>query len=242
MTRQGLERGDERPNVRFDTSAAARWNRLTLPYLVERQGVDLAKPAIVFEESKRTYGQLRDRSRRVANGLLGLGVERMDRVALLTTNRLEFLEIEIGIAAARAIMVPLNWRLRPGEIATLLRRAGVRTIFVEERFLPTVVELRRSGEVPELRTVIALGDGGASDLEYEELCASSSPERPPLAGALDDAHEIIFTSGTTGQPKGVVWSNGTVLFNAVQADHRLPARPAALDLRDRRPLLHRWPA
>jgi fatty-acyl-CoA synthase len=215
MTRMGPDAGFDRENVKLDLGAAARWNRLTLPYLVERQGLDLDKPAIVLEDGVRTYGQLRERTRRVANGLIGLGLGEMDRVAVLCSNRLEFLEIEVGIAAARAIMVPLNWRLRAGELATLLRRSGARAIFVEDRFLPTVVELRRAGEVPELRTVIALGDGTA-DLDYEELCASSSPGRPERSGTLEDPHEIIFTSGTTGQPKGVVWSNGTVLFNSMQ--------------------------
>src|SRR5581483_240691 len=96
-------------SVKFDRSAAARWNALSLAHLVERAGLDLDKPAVVFEETSRTYGELRQFSRRVANGLIGLGIEELDRVALLSSNRLEYLEIEVGIAAARAIMVPLNW-------------------------------------------------------------------------------------------------------------------------------------
>jgi fatty-acyl-CoA synthase len=194
---------------------AARWSALTLPYLIERDGLDLAKPAVVFEGSSRTYGELRDASRRVANALVGLGIEELDRVAVLSSNRLEFLEIEVGIAAARAIMVPLNWRLRDGELANLLRRSQARAIFVEDRFLPAIVELRRSGQVPDLRTVIAL-DGGPGDLSYDELTGSASAEPALRVGQLDDPHEIIFTSGTTGQPKGVVWSNGTVMFNSLQ--------------------------
>jgi fatty-acyl-CoA synthase len=207
--------------VKLDLSQAARWNNLTLPHLVEREGLDLAKQAVVFEETSRTYGELRSASRRVANGLIGLGIEPMDRVAVLSANRLEFLEIEVGISAARGIMVPLNWRLRAGELANLLRRSGARAIFVEDRFLGTVLELRRSGEVPELRTVIAL-DGGAGDLSYEEILTSSA-ERPTRTGGLDDPHEIIFTSGTTGQPKGVVWTDGTVMWNSLQqvADFQL---------------------
>src|SRR5581483_8074972 len=195
--------------------AAARWNTLSLPHLVERAGLDLDKPAVVFEETSRTYGELRQFSRRVANGLIGLGIEELDRVAVLSSNRLEYLEIEVGIAAARAIMVPLNWRLRAGELATLLRRSAAKAIIVEQRFAPTILELRRSGEVPDLRTVITL-DGDAGDLGYDEVCSSSSADPPPRVGTMDDPHEIIFTSGTTGQPKGVVWTNGTVLWNSLQ--------------------------
>lgn len=208
--------------VKIDQSQAARWNSLSLPYLLERAGLEFDKPAIIMEDRQRTYGELRDRHRRVANGLKGLGVEPMERVAVLSSNRLEYIEIEVGIAAARAIMVPLNWRLRPAELAQLLKRSEARAIFVEERFLPTVAELRRSGETPELRTIISI-DGGAGDLDYEELCRSSPATLPQPQGSLDEPHEIIFTSGTTGQPKGVVWSNGGVIWNSIQQvmDYRL---------------------
>ncbi len=201
--------------VRLDLSGVPRWNTLNLAYLFERGGVELDKPAIVVEDRVRTYRQLRDQARRIANALIGLGIEPMDRVAVLSSNRLEFLEIEVGISSARAIMTPLNWRLRRGELANLLRRAGARAIFVEDRFVSTIVEMRRAGEVPDLRTIIVLGEG-AGDLSFEELCRSARPERPPVEGRLDDPHEIIFTSGTTGDPKGVVWSTGTLMFNALQ--------------------------
>ncbi|HEY4277954.1 MAG TPA: AMP-binding protein [Conexibacter sp.] len=208
--------GDLAPgNVKLDLSGAQRWDALALPYLIERAGVDLDKPAIVFEDQGRTYGQLREASRRVANALVGLGIDEMDRVAVLSANRLEFIELEVGIAAARGIMVPLNWRLRSGELANLLRRCQARAIFVEERFAGTILELRRSGELPELRTIVTL-DGSSGDLSYDELRASASAEKPARLGRMDDPHEIIFTSGTTGKPKGVVWTNGTVIWNALQ--------------------------
>lgn len=199
----------------IDLGQAARWNTLALPHLIERGGLDLDKRAVVFEDTARTYGELRTYSRRVANALIGLGIERGDRVALLTTNRLEFMEIELGISAARGIMVPLNWRLRAGELANLLRRSGARAIFVEDRFLPTILELRRSGELPALRTVIGL-ERGSADLSYEEILHSGADDPPSRTGQMAEPHEIIFTSGTTGQPKGVVWSDGTVLWNSLQ--------------------------
>ena len=194
---------------------ANRWDGLGLPYLVERGGLDPDRTAIVFEERSRTYGELRDRANRVGSGLVGIGIEPGDGVAVLATNCLEYLEIELGISAARGIMVPLNWRLRAGELANLLRRSEATAILVEDRFLSTVNELRRTGEVPDLRTIIALGEK-SGDLGYEELCASADGLPPRRQAHLDDAHEIIFTSGTTGEPKGVVWSDGTVIWNSIQ--------------------------
>jgi fatty-acyl-CoA synthase len=201
-----------------------RWNSLTLSYLLERSDLDLQKTAIVFEGSTRTYGELRVASRKVANALAGLGIEPMDRVAVLTRNRLEFAEIESGTSAARAIMVGLDWRLRAEELANLLNRSAARAIFVEGRFLGTILELRRSGAVPELRTVIGL-DRGTSDLSYEEILGSASDALPSRIGTFEDPHEIMFTSAATAEPKGVVWSDGTVLWNAIQQviDFRLGA-------------------
>ncbi len=208
--------------MKLDLTSADRWSYLTLPHLVERDGLDLDKPAVVFEDRSRTYGELREASRRVANALVGLGIEEFERVAVLSSNRLEFIELEVGIAAARAIMVPLNWRLRGNELANLLRRSAARAVFVEERFLGTILELRRSGEVPDLRTVITL-EGVGGDLSFEELLGSSSAERPTRVGRMEDPHEIIFTSGTTGKPKGVVWTNGTLMWNSIQqlSDYQL---------------------
>ena len=207
--------GYDPAKVKLDLAGLPRWNSLNLSYLFERGGLELDKPAIVVEDQVRTYRDLRDQARRIANALIGLGIEPMDRVAVLTSNCIELLEIEVGISSTRAIMSCLNWRLRRGELANLLRRSGARAIFVEDKFVSNVVELRRAGEVPELRTIIVLGNG-AGDLSFDELCRSASAERPLLEGRLDDPHEIIFTSGTTGDPKGVVWSNGTVMFNALQ--------------------------
>jgi len=193
----------------------ARWDTLGLPYLAERGGLDSERKAVVFEGRSRTYGELRDRARRVGDGLIGIGIEPGDRVAVLSTNRLEYFEIELGISRSRGVMVPLNWRLRAGELATLLRRAGANTILVEDRFIATINELRRTGEVPDLRTVVSLGEK-SGDLGYEELCSSSGEGVATPPAHLDDPHEIIFTSGTTGDPKGVVWSDGTVLWNSIQ--------------------------
>lgn len=201
--------------VELDLSQAPRWNALTLPHLVERAALDPDKTAIAFNGASRTYGELRTACRKVANALVGLGIEPMDRVALLSTNCLEFMEIEAGISAARAIFVPLNWRLRAGELANLLNRSATRAIFVEGRFLATIQELRRVGAVSDLRTVIGL-EPDTGDLSYEEILSSSSDDPPTRAGRLDEPHEIIFTSGTTGRPKGVVWTDGTVLWNSLQ--------------------------
>jgi fatty-acyl-CoA synthase len=214
-----------RAKVKLEPEVAPRWNWLNVAQILERDGIDLERPALVLDGAQRTYGELRERSRRVANGLIDLGVEPMDRVAVATTNRLEYMELEAGIALARAIMVGLNWRLAPMEFANLLRRSEASVLFVEDRFIPVFLELRDRGEIPDVRAIVALSGSGA-DLDYETMSAAASAERPSgRDGTMEDPHEIIFTSGTTGDPKGVVWTNGMLIFNAMQYVMEFGLRP-----------------
>jgi fatty-acyl-CoA synthase len=190
-------------------------NSLSLAHLLERPDLDLQKTALVFEARTRSYRELRIAIRKVANALVGLGIEPFERIAVLTRNRLEFTEIESGISAARGIMVALDWRLRAQELANLLNRSAARAIFVDGRSIGTIIELRRSGAVPALRTVIGL-DRGTSDLSYDEILGSTSDRPPSRNGTVDDPHEIMFTSAASAVPRGVVWNDGTVLWNVMQ--------------------------
>jgi fatty-acyl-CoA synthase len=206
----------------FDPGEVMRWESMALPYLFERPTLDLDRIALVFEGKTRTYGQLRDNARRVANALAAEGIQALDRVALLASNMLEFIEIEVGIAMARGIMVPLNWRLRKSELVTLLCRTEARVLLVEDRFQHTVRQIIDEGAVPSLQRVVVIGrpDGSSSHtyapVGYAAWLAVSSEERLDRGCVLSDPHEIIFTSGTTGRPKGAIWTNGTVMFNALQ--------------------------
>ncbi|MQA84281.1 MAG: AMP-binding protein [Streptosporangiales bacterium] len=229
--------GEERP------SQAPRWSSLNLTYLVERAGVNPEKTAIVCEGEARTYAEFRDLHRRVANALRECGVQRLERVAITTRNCLQYLEIELGIAGAGAIMVPLSWRLSPAERVNLLRRSQTKVVFAEASFVPEIVAARKAGELPDLRLVVALGEAaeasgpadGPADLGYAELCASAPGTPSPVAAELDEPHEIIYTSGTTGVPKGAVWTHGTVLWNSIEQVMDYGLRPdhstyVALDL------------
>jgi fatty-acyl-CoA synthase len=207
----------------IDLAQSARWRTLALPNLFERGGLETNKPALVFQNSTRTYGEMRNHMRRVARGLDDLGIRPGDRVAVLSTNRLEYLEIECGIAAACAIMVPINWRLKPMEVGAILRRSGARAIFVEDKTSDTVFGLRSRGEIPKVDLIISLDGDRHAELGYLALLGSPSAAVFPAEPHFEDPHEIIFTSGTTGQPKGVVWTNGGLLFNSMQQiiDYRI---------------------
>jgi len=218
----------------YDAHVAQRWMTLTLPYVLERTGLDLRRTAIVFAGEVRTYGVMRSYARRVGNALVADGLESLERVAVLSSNRLEYLEVEIGIAMARGIMVPMNWRLRKPELITLLRRSEARVIVAEDRFVSVIREILAEGAVPSLRQVVVLGEPADEFDSYETWCAASQDEPLHRGGLQHDPHEIIFTSGTTGTPKGAIWTNDTVMFNAWQQvmDFELTKRDSCYVLTD----------
>jgi acyl-CoA synthetase (AMP-forming)/AMP-acid ligase II len=160
-----MDSGFDPAKIKLDTTQVDRWSFLTVPYLVERGGLDPHKPALVFEETQRTYGELRERARRVANALIDRGIEPMDRVAVLTRNCVEFIEIEVGTAGARAIMVPLNWRLQKDELRNLLQRSEARAIIVEGEYAPVIASLREAGDLRQLDFAVVLGEG-QGELSY----------------------------------------------------------------------------
>jgi fatty-acyl-CoA synthase len=198
-------------------TGGAPWSGLNLTHLAERTGTEADLDAIVFEGASRTYGDLRDRYRRVANALLARGVRRMDRVAISTRNRVEYFEVELGISGAAAIMVALSWRLSPSERANLIARSGARVVFAEDSYVPHLAAARSRGQLPDLRLIVSFGPADGADAEYDQLCAQAGAGLPDAAPPrLEDPHEIIYTSGTTGDPKGVVWAHGTVMWNSIQ--------------------------
>jgi fatty-acyl-CoA synthase len=173
---------------------------------------------VVDGDRRFTYRQFGERTHRLANALVDLGVVPGDRVSFITYNTHQLLEAYYGVLEAGAVLNPINIRLTHTEIAYILDHAGSKVVFFHKDFKPLIEAL-----IPELevkpRFVIMEGapDGVAHD-EYEALLAGGSSD--PLTPEIDEnaMAELFYTSGTTGFPKGVSMTHRELYLHAMYAE------------------------
>ncbi|MEM9514035.1 MAG: long-chain-fatty-acid--CoA ligase [Actinomycetota bacterium] len=159
-----------------------------------------------------TNAELNARSNRVANALTDAGVEKGDRVALLLMNGAEFVESFFAGGKIGAVIVPLNWRLVADELEFILSDAGATVLIFGADFADVAGELRARGSTA-IATWIQL-DGAPTDgvVSYDDWIAAASDAEPQHRAAGDDLLFIMYTSGTTGLPKGVMQTHHTVFW------------------------------
>jgi len=169
------------------------------------------RTAIVFGEKRFTFREVNERANRLANGLLSLGVKKGDRVASLSRNCHQHIEIVFARHKIGAVEVNLNPRLSPGEIAWQLNDSKTETLFVASEFLEKVRPILSSCRGIKHR--IGLSGASGQEIDYEELIRSGSPEAPPVIETElygEGIGAITYTAGTTGRPKGIVWTRKSV--------------------------------
>jgi fatty-acyl-CoA synthase len=168
------------------------------------------RTAVVHGELRRTYGELDARVSRLASGLRGRGLEPRDRVAVLCPNTPALLEAHFGVPAAGGVLVAINARLSPSEIRTILEHSGARTLIVDAELAGRVAD------PPPGLDVVRVDDDGSEGDPYEQLLAEGDPAAAPRALAdEEDPISINYTSGTTGKPKGVVYTHRGAYLNAL---------------------------
>ncbi|MCW2778356.1 MAG: O-succinylbenzoic acid--CoA ligase [Frankiales bacterium] len=171
------------------------------------------RPAITFEGVTQTYGQLEDRTRRLAAALQSSGVGPGDRVAFLGHNQPQILEGLFAAAALGATYVPLNFRCTGPELAYMIDHARVRVLLVDGVHRPLVDGLRSGlGTVERYVAVDGAGEGWES---WEDLVAAHEPLAELAPTRPEDCAAIMYTSGTTGRPKGAMLSHASMWWNNV---------------------------
>ena len=163
---------------------------------------------------RATYADLNKLANRCANTMAGLGVKEGDRVALLMNNSIEFTTLFYGAAKLGLIVVPLNTRLTASELTFILSDSGTNILFFDAAFAETVAAIKVSEEHPlTIGSYIQTTDEGlAGEDSLKSLLAGASEEEPEISGGDQDNLFIMYTSGTTGLPKGVVHSHESIMW------------------------------
>ncbi len=194
-------------------------------FLTNRARRDTYLEAIYEHATGRrfSYKELNDRSNQVAHSLRSIGVSLGDRVGLLLMNGTEFIETFFAVAKIGGVNVPLNWRLVADELEFILNDAGVTVLLFSEEFSEVATELRNRGDKTHITSWVQVeGEPIDGAIDYEDWMSSSPVHEPEPEGGDDDLAFIMYTSGTTGLPKGVMHSHDTVLWanitNATTAD------------------------
>jgi len=173
-----------------------------------------------------TFEQWNDRSIRFANGLRDIGVKFQDSFAVLSYNRGEWMDIYAGCAKGDQVVVPVMFRLAAPEIEYIVNHAECKGFIVEAPFVPLIDSIKDKLGVPK-DAYVYLGDGPVPDgyVGYEELLAGSSANEPDQFVYGDDVWNIMYTSGTTGRPKGVVRTHESHLAHYMLNNINMGVRP-----------------
>ena len=161
--------------------------------------------ALIDGSRNSTYRTFDARCSRVANGLKALGAKAGSRIAAMDQNSDRYFEILFGAAKIGTVLVSVNWRLAPPEIAYILNDAQAEIIFIGTQFAGLIEAIRN--DLPHLRHVL-LVDGTANDpTHYESWLGAQKDADPEFRGSPHDTVVQMYTSGTTGHPKGVQLSH-----------------------------------
>ena len=172
-----------------------------------------------------TFRQWRDRSARLANALLGLGLQKGDRVCVLAYNCVEWLEIYAAMAFSGLVMVPINFRLLGPEIEFIAGNCEAQAMIVQDELVPVLEPVRGNLNIPQ-SNFIAFGSKPADGnyIAYEDLLSRASDRAPEASVAVTDPWALMYTSGTTGKPKGAIRSHRASTMIALVTQSELSVR------------------
>ncbi len=171
-------------------------------YIAKRAMLNPDKEALVCEDRRFTWAEGNANTNKLAHAMRRLGVGHGDRVALLALNEPEYIDMFYGLGKIGAILVPINYRLAGPEMEYILSDSGAKVFVFGPEYAEIVNSIRSNVEVERF---IALGESVPDWADsYSELVGRESTEEPEIAGGDDDVLTILYTSGTTGRPKGAM--------------------------------------
>lgn len=171
--------------------------------------------AITYGPRTFTWAQWDDRVRRAAGGLQSLGIRRGDIVSFLDKNHPACVEISMAAGSLGAANAIVNWRSSADEVDYAVNDCGAKVLFVGSELMPTIEQIR--DQLPHVETVIEVTPDGGDGDEYEAWLARSAPASRPDEVTPDDVCLVMYSSGTTGRPKGVMLSHHNMVTHTINA-------------------------
>jgi len=202
--------------------------------LAKRAMITPEKVALIFENRRYTYSMLNRNANRLSNALIGLGIQQGDRVAVLLYNCPEYLEIYFALAKAGIIMVPLNFRMVSSEIQFIINDSEPKAIFFGPEFLEIIDNM--IDRLPKIKIMVS-NSAAHPFMGYEELQKIGTDREVDADYGMSLDQLIMYTSGTTGRPKGAVLTYGNSLWNAINTAADFGIRPDDITLTSA-PLFH----
>lgn len=184
------------------------------------------KEAIADKFKRYTFKEWDERSNRLANALTDLGLGHGDRFAILAFNCVEWMEIYAAVAKGGQITVPIMFRLAPPEIEYIISHSECKAFIVAKEFVDLIEGMKERLPIPK-ENYIYIGDGEAPQgyVHYEEMIARGASGKPDIVVDGEDVWTFMYTSGTTGRPKGVVRTHESYIAEYVLNNINVGVRP-----------------
>ena len=182
-------------------------------FMTRRAMLTPEREGLVCEHIRRSFGELNGRANRLANAMRGLGVGHGDRVGLLALNEPEYYDLLFGLGKIGAILVPVNYRLAGPEIQYILSDSGAKIFIFGKEFTTTIDSIRK--DIPAKECIAISEDPPEWAISYEKLIQDSSDQEPEIKGGDDDTLTILYTSGTTGKPKGAELTHAYYFWSSI---------------------------
>ncbi|HHM5199352.1 TPA: class I adenylate-forming enzyme family protein [Pseudomonas aeruginosa] len=163
------------------------------------------EPAYIQDERRISHSQLRASAMKIGSALYKAGIRHQDRVGILSMNSIEFGEIMAATQWAGYILAPVNFRLAPVEIASIINDSKPRLFFFERQYQAVLEQIR--DQLPSIETYVCIDGETDWAISLATFAARGDKAGPPIRASEEDICCLIYTSGTTGKPKGVIWGH-----------------------------------
>ena len=187
------------------------------------------KLAVISEDKRYTFRQVKERVQRLMTGLAKLGVKKGDRVATLMWNSSEMMEVNLAAIRLGAIFTPLNYRLKGPELSFVVENARP-TILVTDDTCHDLAGQVVTDALAAERIVTTSSKSSSHLRAYETFVTENEPYKGSVACSAEDACQLLYTSGTTARPKGVILSHENVIWNAFNMIHARRDKPDDVSL------------